>query len=202
MAWAQELKSLVEEIGVGHSDRARYLKSLSQQVKALLKDAQDFMARTARELDQMAKELRGFLQKSETTRKEDYTAMMKGIQADIKKLQKETADIQEDARGLIARFQRELKQLATDLKAFLSKGEHLRMEDFKDMMRTINSDIEALRKATASVRKDAVNLVGGFAKERHEAAAAWATLGGKRAGARAAAPDGPAHKRRGRPKKQ
>lgn len=189
MAWAQELKSLAEEIKAGHSDRAGYLKDLSGQVKALLKDAQDFMARTAHELDQMAKELRTFLNRSEAARKEDFTAMMTGIQVDIKKLQKETADIQKDARGLIARFQKELKQLAADLKVFLAQSEKMRLEDFKSMMKTIQADVEAIRKTTAG-------MLGDFAKERHEAAANWASLSKKGAAAHV-----PAGKSMGRPKK-
>lgn len=211
MSWAQELKSLAEEIKDGHGSRRQFLHDLKQQVKTLQKDAREFLAKTQRELAEMAKDLRALLAKSEETRMEgetsrqkDFDVLIKNIQGDIKRIQKDTAQVRHEARGLLARFQGELKELSADLKKLfadvhkdLAAGKESRMRDFKELMNRIGADLEGLQKATANVRKDARNLIGDFAKERHEAGAYWATLSGK-----GAAAHHPAAHKRGRPRKK
>ncbi len=162
MAWAQELKSLVEDIQSSTVDRIKYVKDLKADVRG-------FLARVDRELKVMAKDLRDFLDKSEATRMEDFKGTMKGIQADIKRLQQETADVQKEARALIVRFQKELKELAADLKVFLTKSEHDRIADFKGMMKQIDTDLTVLRHDTAQT-------LGRYERERHQAAGYWAAL--------------------------
>lgn len=211
MAWAQELKSLTEEIKDSHGTRRQFLHDVQQQVKTLQKDAREFLGKTRHELAEMAKDLRALLAKSEasrmegeTSRKKDFGVLLHNIQGDIKRIQKDTAQVRHEARGLLARFQGELKELSGDLKKLfadvhkdLAHGKENRLRDFKELMARITADIGALQKATESVRKDARSLIGDFSKERHEAGAYWATLLGK-----GAAPHHPAAKKRGRPRKK
>lgn len=210
MSWAQELKSLAEEIKDGHGSRGQFLHDLKQQVKTLQSDARGFLTKTGHELEQMAKDLRALLAKSEASRKEGetnrhatFSTLMKNVKDDIQRIQKETATVRHDARGLLARFEQELKELSGDLKKLfadvhkdLAHGKENRMRDFKGLMDGITANLDVLKKSTENVRKDARNLIGDFAKERHEAGVYWATLRGKGGVAH------PAAQKRGRPQKK
>lgn len=196
MPWAQELKSLVEEIQSSTADRIKYVRDLKTDMRSFLARVDRELKDMARELRDMAKDLRQFLDKSEATRMEDFKATMQNVQADIKKLQKETGDIQKDARSLINRFQKELKELALDTKQFLSKSEQSRLADFKGMMKQVDSDLTVLCRDTSQ-------MLNRYEKDRHEARTHLAALRRKRGAPHAISP---APKRRskktGRPKKK
>ncbi|MEW6407889.1 MAG: hypothetical protein AB1465_04320 [Patescibacteria group bacterium] len=155
MAYAQEMKNLVAEIKTGHRDRTQYVKDVKRETRELI-------ARFRGELKEMARKLKEFLAKSEATRKADFNAMMKAIQGRVKDIKGDTAD-------LLARFDKEMKELATELKEFFKKNEASRMADFKAMMKDIVADIGAIRK---SVR----GLLADYKAERKEAAGHWVSL--------------------------
>jgi len=183
MAWAQEMKNLVADIKTSHRDRTKYVEDVKD-------DTHELIARFQRELKEMARDLKDFLAKSETTRKRDFDAMIKVIRARVKDIKGDTAD-------LLAQFDKEMKELATDLKEFLKKSEATRIADFKEMMKDINADIDAIRKAVGTI-------LANYKAERKEAAGYWARLGARGEAAPAAekgeaAPAAP--KRRGGKKK-
>lgn len=80
-----------------------------------------------------------------------------------------TKDRQRTTRDLLARFGKELKEMAKDLKDLLAKSEQARMADFKTTMQGIRPKIKGIQKHVA-------NLLGDYAEERKEAASAWAAL--------------------------
>ncbi len=181
MAWAQEMKNLVADIKTSHQDRTQYV--------ADVKDAtHELIARFQGELKEMARDLKDFLAKSEDTRKKDFDAMIKAIRARVGEIKGDTAD-------LLAKFDKEMKELAADLKDFLAKSEATRIADFKGMMKDINADIDAIRKAIGTMLAD-------YKAERKEAAGYWGRLGGREEAAPAeGAPTAP-KRRRGRRKKK
>ena len=179
MAWAQEMKNLVAEIKTSHRDRTQYV--------ADVKDAtHELIARFQGELKEMARDLKDFLAKSEDTRKKDFDAMIKAIRARVKDIKGDTAD-------LLVQFDKEMKELAADLKDFLQKSEANRIADFKGMMKDINADIDAIRKAVGTILAD-------YKAERKEAAGYWGRLGA-RGEVAPAAPSAPKPKRGRRRKK-
>jgi len=179
MAWAQEMKNLVADIKTSHQDRTQYV--------ADVKDAtHELIARFQGELKEMARDLKDFLAKSEDTRKKDFDAMIKAIRARVKDIKGDTAD-------LLVQFDKEMKELAADLKDFLQKSEATRIADFKGMMKDINADIDAIRKAVGTI------LVN-YKAERKEAAGYWARLKAREEAA-PAAPSAPKPKRGRRRKK-
>jgi len=155
MAYAQEMKNLVADIKTSHQDRTQYLEDLKG-------DTHELIARFQGELKEMARVLKDFLAKSEETRKKDFDAMIKTIQARVKDIKGDTAD-------LLVQFDKEMKELAANLKEFLKKSEATRMADFKGMMQDIVADIEAIRKAVGTILVD-------YKAERKEAAGYWASL--------------------------
>ncbi len=162
MAWAIEMKSLVSDIKTSTRDRLKFVKDNQ-------KDTHDLLSRFDTELKEMAQDLKHFLDKSEKDRMVDFNEIMKNIHAQIKSIQERVKDVTGDARELLARFRKELKEAAQDLKDFLAKSEQTRMADFKVAMKDIQSRIEGIQKHVA-------NLLGDYAEERKEAHGYWEGL--------------------------
>ena len=155
MAWATEMKSLVSDIKTSTKDRLQFVKDNQQ-------DTADLLSRFNKELKDMAQDLKNFLNKSEKDRIADFSKMMKDIQERVKSIFGDTDE-------LLARFDKELKEMARDLKDFLAKSEQTRMADFKITMKDIQSRID-------SIQKHVADLLGDYAGERKEAAASWGAL--------------------------
>jgi len=180
MAWAQEMKNLVADIKTSHRDRTQYVKGVKDATRELI-------ARFQGELKEMARVLKDFLAKSEDTRKKDFDAMIKAIRARVKDIKGDTAD-------LLVQFDKEMKELAADLKDFLQKSEATRIADFKGMMKDISADIDAIRKAVGTILAD-------YKAERKEAAGYWGRLGGKEEAVKEEAAPATPKKKGGRGKK-
>ena len=155
MAWATEMKSLVSDIKTSTRDRLQFVKDNQ-------KDTHDLLSRFAKELKDMAQDLKLFLDKSEKDRMADFSKMMKDIQARVKSIFGDTGE-------LLARFDKELKDMAKDLKDFLAKSEQTRMADFKTTMKDIQSRID-------SIQKHVAGLLGDYREERKEAHGHWGVL--------------------------
>jgi len=145
MAYAQELKNLVAEIKTSHRDRTAYVKDIKDTTHELI-------ARFRKELQEMAKDLKDFLAKSEETRKKDFADFYKEIQERVKAVKEDTAKLMKD----------------------------------------IKVDIGAIKRTVA-------DLLADYAAERKEAARYWAGLKGAEAAAGEVAP---APRRRGRRRKK
>lgn len=179
MSYAQELKSLVSDIKTSTKDRLQFVRDNKA-------DTRELLSRLDKELKEMAQELKNFLDKSEKDRTADFSKMIKDIRARV-------ADVLEDSRGLIARFakedkeraadvkellsrfDKEMSEMAKDLKDLLAKSEQTRMADFKVTMKDIQSRINDIQKHVA-------DLLGDYREERKEAHANWGMLSkGKKA---------------------
>jgi len=155
MAWALEMKNLVSDIKTSARDRLQFVKDNQ-------KDTANLLSRFDKELKDMAQDLKNFLDKSEKDRMSDFHKMMKDIQARVK-------SIFGDTNELLARFDKELKEMAKDLKDFLAKSEDARMADFKVIMKEIQARINGIQKHVAG-------LLGDYAEERKEASGYWNAL--------------------------
>lgn len=155
MAWAQEMKSLVSDIKTSTKDRLQFVKNSKS-------DTRNLLSRFDKELEEMAQDLKHFLDKSEKDRMSDFHKMIKDIQVRVKGIFGDTGE-------LLARFNKELKDMAKDLKDFLAKSEQTRMADFKVIMKGIQSRINDIQKQVA-------DLLGDYAGERQEAHANWGVL--------------------------
>ena len=155
MAWAAEMKSLVSDIKTSTRDRLNFVKDNQ-------KDTHDLLARFDKELKEMAADLRAFLSKSEKDRMADFHKMIKDIQARVKSIFGDTHD-------LLTRFDKELREMAKDLKDFLAKSEQTRMADFKTTMKDIQSRIN-------DIQKHVSGLLGDYTEERKEAHGHWESL--------------------------
>ena len=98
---------------------------------------------------------------------------MKSLVSDIKTSAKDrlqfVKDNQKNTHDLLSMFNKELKEMAADLKDFLAKSEQNRMADFKTTMKDIRSRIE-------NIQKHVAGLLGDYAEERKEAHVNWGML--------------------------
>lgn len=74
-----------------------------------------------------------------------------GIRTAGKERHSFVADVRRDTKELLHRFDRELTEMAADLRKFLATSERTRMEDFRAIMRGIEQRLQALRKETGTV---------------------------------------------------
>ena len=97
-----------------------------------------------------------------------YAQELKNLVAEIKTGHKDRTarigEIKEETHDLIAQYQRELKEMAIDLKDFLAKSEETRKKDFNAMMGKIRARVKDIKGNTA-------DLLAKFDKEMKELAA-------------------------------
>lgn len=99
---------------------------------------------------------------------------MKNLVSDIKTSTKDRLQFvknnQKDTHELLSRFDKELEDMAQDLKEFLSKSEKDRMADFHKMMKDIQARIKDIQARVKSIFGDTGELLARFDKELKEMA--------------------------------
>lgn len=81
-----------------------------------------------------------------------------------------------DTRALIAGFDKELKEMAADLKKFLAESESSRKEEFGIIMKNIKKDLGDIKARQNEVRKEARDLVKEYAADSAKAREYWLSL--------------------------
>jgi ElaB/YqjD/DUF883 family membrane-anchored ribosome-binding protein len=161
MSWAQELKSLAENIHSLTAERLRFIRDLERETK-------------------------DFLKGSEEERLKNFKALEQRVLAEVKRIKKDTAEVRGGARKFMEEVRGDLKELATNLRAFLKASERERTQDFASMMKEIEAALKQMRARVGVVQRDAQDLLKEYGKERAEAASYWASLHKKQEKARAA----------------
>ena len=102
---------------------------------------------------------------------------MKGLVEDIQVSTKDrhafVKDMTKDVKELIARFDKELEEMAKDLRHFLANSEKARKEDFAAMMKDITARLNDIRKDTRELLKETSTDMG-------KAREYWLSLSGHR----------------------
>ena len=108
---------------------------------------------------------------------------MKSLVEDIKSSRSDrhawVKDSRHETRALIARFGKELKEMAADLKKFLAESEDSRKEDFGIIMKSIKKDLADIKARQNEVRKEARSLVKEYAADSAKAREYWLSLSHK-----------------------
>ena len=106
--------------------------------------------------------------------------LVEDIQASTRERHAFVKDITKDVKELIARFGKELEEMAKDLRHFLANSEKARKEDFAAVMKDIAVRLEDISKWQKGVRKDARELVKEYAADQKKAREYWFSLAGHR----------------------
>jgi len=112
-------------------------------------------------------------------------SLVEDIQASTKDRHTFVGDTIKDVKELLTRFDKEqadivkeLKEMAAEVKKFLTHSEKARKEDFAVMMEDIAVRLDEIGKWQKDIRKDTRELVKEFADERKKAREYWLSLRG------------------------
>ena len=163
----RNLKDLAKDIIAAHDTRVKI-------VGEIIDDTHRMMANFKTKREQMAAELQKLLAKGESLRKKDFERMM----ADIIDTH---AKREEGVREMLENFRQEEEMVAEKLRSLLTKGEEVRMRDFKKMMIEIKQGQEKRIQATNESVTDQLQrmqeevhiMLDNFKTERQSVASAW-----------------------------
>ncbi len=85
-------------------------------------------------------------------------------------------DSRNETRALISRFDKELKEMAADLRKFLADSEASRKEDFGIVMKNIRESLKDIKDRQAEVRREARALIKEYAADSAKAREYWLSL--------------------------
>jgi len=194
MSWAQEMKNLSAGIKTSHQDRTQFIKGNVREVKNFLTESEE---KRRKDFDVLLKDIqtkvkaiksdvKHHLAKSKEDRLKIFDELIKNIRAEIKVIKARVKEIKGDTSNLLSRYDKEMKELASDLKesaahlkTFLKENEEKRMVDFKEMMKDIATVIGDIVADVKTIRKSTSHLMANYQTERKEAAGYWAGLNGK-----------------------
>ena len=104
MSLATSMKNLVEDIRSSIQDRHVFLKDSRALVRDLLArfgiERQDLI----KELKEMAREVKNFLDNNEKVRKEDFAAVMENVNTRLDEIRQQQKDIRQESQELIKEY--------------------------------------------------------------------------------------------------
>ncbi len=163
----RNLEDLARDIVVSYDARVKVVGEIIEDTHRTMNDFRG-------KREDMSKELREVLAKSESLRRKDFDRMM----ADIVLKQNER---EEQVKKMLADFRREEEMVAEKLRNLLKKGEGIRIKDFKEMMVEIKIEQDRRVKETSAsvanelqnMREEVYKMLDNFKKERQSVATTW-----------------------------
>lgn len=163
----RNLKDIADDIIASYETRVKVVGGIIGDTHKMMDDFKE-------KRETMAEELQGVLAKCESLRKKDFDRMM----ADVVSRQNER---EKQVREMLENFRKEEEMVAEKLKKLLTKGEEIRIKDFKKMMADIRQEQEKKVKQTGEsitgqlqdMRGEVHTMLDNFKKERQSVAAAW-----------------------------
>jgi len=159
MPIAQDMRKITEDIEVSYGERMSWLADLMKDTHQMMnrihgenKEAADTVAKLLAHFrgdhKAMAEALSAFLDESESTRIAEFKEMLADIQSRQREREEETAE-------LMDRFAKEIKEMASQLKEFLSESESQRLTEFKAFFSDVQRRTAEILTATREDIKEA-----------------------------------------------
>lgn len=167
-------------IKTAHRERTRFVHSSKKETHDLLTEYRGL-------LKEMAEDLKNFLAKSESSRKSDFKALMENIHSRVK-------EVRVNGHEFMAQVQKELKDMAQDLKKFLAESEDTRKADFAATMKEVENAVSSIRSEVKAEQKEAAGHWASLLKRETPSEKAEEA-------AEAAEAHAPAHKKRSKKSK-
>lgn len=137
-----------------------------KEVKDLLKTYLNEQKEMAHALGENLGKFKDSLAKGEVQRVKEFQILIKDILA-------RQEERKEEVNSKLKEFQKEQQQMAKRLKELLAKGSQLRIKDLKSMLKEFKTQHTERIACQEERRQEIKNLLGGFKKERQEAAKNW-----------------------------
>lgn len=163
----KNLKNIADEIVAAYDARVKI-------VGEIVEDTHKTIDGFREKREQMSQNLREALAKNESLRKKDFDYMMIDILA-------KQAEREKHVKNMLQGLHKEEKMVAEKLRELLSKGENIRIRDFKKMMADIRQEQENRSQETGDsiseelqkMREEVYAMLDTFKKERQSVASAW-----------------------------
>ena len=163
----RNLKDLAGDIIASYETRVKVVGGIIDDTHKMIDDFKE-------KRETMAEELQEVLAKCESLRKKDFDRMM----ADIVSRQNEREN---QVKEMLENFRKEEETVAEKLKKLLTKGEEIRIKDFKKMMADIRQEQVIRAKQTGEsitgqlqdMRQEVHTMLDNFKTERQSVASAW-----------------------------
>ena len=140
-----------------------------KQVKSLLKNYLNEQREMANALGESLGNVKGALSKGEIRRVKEFQATITEILAkQEQRKQKVSSELKE--------YQKNQQEMAKRLKELLAKGRELRIKDLKSMLAEFKIQHKERITQQKERKEEVQNMLGGFKKERSEAAENWQTM--------------------------
>lgn len=167
-----DLKKIAEDIAASYDERVKIVRGIAEDTQGMLREFRE-------RREEMAKELRDILAKSESLRKKDFNTMMEDIIL-------RQAERENGVNQILADFRQEEEMVANQLKKLLQRGEKLRIKDFKKTIAHIRQDQERRSEEVQAKARTGLTLIQGevakmlatFKEEREKMAAEWKYMAG------------------------
>ncbi|MBI2632948.1 MAG: hypothetical protein HYW78_00975 [Parcubacteria group bacterium] len=163
----RNLKDIADDIIASYETRVKVVGGIIEDTHKMMNDFKE-------KRETMAGELQEVLAKCESLRKKDFDRLMSDIVARQNEREKEV-------RTMLEIFRAEEEMVAEKLKNLLTKGEEVRIKDFKKMMIDIRQEQEKRVRQTGEsvagqlqeMRAEVHTMLDNFKKERQSVATAW-----------------------------
>jgi len=166
-------ESLAKNGSLRRKDFDNMMQSILLTQEEREKEVRNLLNQYLNEQREMAKALRENLERVKDSLAKGKAQRLKGFQEMIKEILAKQDKRKEEVTSRLKEFQNEQKVLSARLKELLAKGKELRIKDFKSMLREFKTQHKERITRQQERREMVLNMLGGFKKERVEAAKNW-----------------------------
>jgi len=137
------------------------------------KEVRNLLKTYLNEQKEMARALRENLEKFKDSIPKGEAQRVKEFQVMIKEILVKQDERKDKVTSKLKEFQKEQQEMAKRLRELLAKGKELRIKDLKSMLKEFKARHQERIARQGERRQEVKNLLGGFKKERVEAAKNW-----------------------------
>jgi hypothetical protein len=164
----KDFNKMMGEISLGINKRKREIEENGDLVREKLRDYFDEQKNTATTLREKLSIFTDDLKKDESTRIKDFKLFLGNIQIQQEKRENEIRDMLRDFQKKSEIFRRDQEQIAQTLRELLSKGNSLRIRDFKVTLAEIQAQQRERNIFWKEERKKTSEMLDGFHQERRK----------------------------------
>jgi len=164
----KDFNKMMEEISWGINKRKREIEENRDLAREKLRDYFDEQKNTATTLREKLSIFTDDLKKDESTRIKDFKLFLRNIQIQQEKRENEVKEMLRDFREKSEIFRRDQEQIVQTLRDLLSKGDSLRIRDFKVTLAEIQVQQRERKIFWKEERKKTREMLDGFQQERRK----------------------------------
>lgn len=164
----KDFDRMMEEISWGINKRKKEIEEKQNLIREKLREYFDEQKNTATTLRKKLSTFTDDLKKNESARIKDFKLLLKGIQIQQEKRGDEVRGMLKGFREKLKIFRREQEQMAQTLRDLLSKGDSLRIRDFKATLAELQAQKRERKTSWEEERKKTREILHDFHGERRK----------------------------------